>query len=247
LNPGSPAERLRRALERMAQLHAERRVDPARNDALERLGVWQATRMRNTYADLAGNPRYADAIAFFQSDLYGSADFAQRDADLARVLPILTRMLPARVIETVAEAMELNVLSHELDRDLMTRLPTADGVFTVAQYCTAYRAPGVRAARLRQIVLIGEVGVGLDSYVEKPFIRSALAMMRRQAGLAGLAVLHDFLERGFHAFRKMRGATEFLATIDRRERALLAAIFDGDDAPFPDPGLPAGSAGSATS
>ena len=230
----------------MAVLHADRRGEPARRDALERLGVWQATRMRRTYDDLAGQPRYTDAIAFFLTDLYGSADFAQRDADLARVVPILTRMLPARVIETVAEAMELNVLSHELDRGLLARLPTADGIFTVAQYCRAYRSPGDRAVRSRQIGLIGEVGAGLDSYVEKPFIRSALAMMRRPAGLAGLSVLHDFLERGFLAFRKMRGATEFLATIDRRERALDAAIFEGDDAPFPEPALPAGSGGGAT-
>ena len=101
--------------------------------------------------------------------------------------------------------------------------------------------------RSRQIGLIGEVGAGLARYVEKPLIRSALAMMRRPAGLAGLSVLHDFLERGFHAFRKMKGATEFLATIDRRERALLAAIFEGDNAPFEEPVLPAGVAGSGAS
>jgi hypothetical protein len=35
--------------------------------------------------------RYADAIAFFLSDLYGGADFAQRDADLARVVPVAER------------------------------------------------------------------------------------------------------------------------------------------------------------
>ena len=231
----------------MGELHAERRAEPALRDALERLGVWQATRMRRTYEDLAGQPRYADAIAFFLSDLYGSADFAQRDADLARVLPILTRMLPARVIETVAEAMELNVLSHELDRELLSRLPRADGIFTVAEYCVAYRSSGDRAARSRQIGLIGEVGAGLDAYVEKPFIRSALAMMRRPARVAGLSVLHDFLERGFLAFRKMQGAAEFLATIDRRERALLATILEGNDAPFAEPVLPAGFAGGRAS
>jgi hypothetical protein len=231
----------------MGELHAERRAEPARGAALHRLGEWQASRMRITYADLAGQPRYADAIAFFLSDLYGGEDFAQRDSDLARVLPILTRMLPARVVETVAEATELNVLSHELDRGLLARLPRADGIFTVAEYCGAYRVSGDRAARSRQIGLIGEVGAGLDSYVEKPFIRSALAMMRRPARMAGLAVLHDFLERGFLAFRKMQGAAEFLATIDGRERALLAAIFEGDDAPFAEPVLPAGLAGGGTS
>ena len=88
---------------------------------LERLAAWQASRMGRTYADLAAQPRYADAIAFFQSDLYGASDFAQRDADLARVVPIMTRMLPARVIATVAQAMELNALSRELDRALLQR------------------------------------------------------------------------------------------------------------------------------
>ena len=133
----TPQARLVRQLARMAQLHDERRANPALRRALQRLADWQASRMATTYADLAAQPRYADAIAFFLSDLYGGADFAQRDADLARVLPILTRMLPARVIETVAEATELNVLSHELDRGLLARLPSADGVFTVAQYCAA--------------------------------------------------------------------------------------------------------------
>ena len=50
-----------------------------------------------------------------------------------------------------------------------------------------------------------------------------------------MAVLHDFLERGFEAFRRMKGAEEFLATIVGRETALMDSIFDGATAPFPDP------------
>jgi hypothetical protein len=40
----------------------------------------------------------------------------------------------------------------------------------------------------------------------------------------------------------MRGAAEFLATIDRRERELMAAIFAGENAPFQDPLARAGEA-----
>ena len=224
-----------RELARTAQLHAERRARPGLARALERLAAWQATRMSGTYADLAAQPRYADAIAFFESDLYGTSDFAQRDSDLARVVPVMTRMLPARVIATIAQAMELNALSHELDRALLQRLPRADGRLTVAEYCVAYRRPDDRPARDRQIALIGDIGAGLDDYVRTPLIHTALVMMRRPARLAGLSVLHDFLERGFVAFRKMHGATEFLATIDRRERALMEEIFAGATAPFPEP------------
>jgi hypothetical protein len=236
--PDLPApDALIHELERVQRLHADRQRDASLSAALDRLGSWQSRRLRGTYGDLAVQPRYADAIAFFQSDLYGG-DFAQRDADLARVVPLMVRMLPERVIATVAKAMELNTLSQELDRLLLTRLPRADGVFTVGKYCRAFRAMGHRAERMRQVQLIGDIGSGLDGVVRKPFIHAALVMMRQPARLAGLAVLHDFLERGFDAFHRMRGAELFLATIDRRERALIDRIMDGDDAPFADPSAP---------
>ena len=47
--------------------------------------------------------------------------------------------------------------------------------------------------------------------------------------------MHDFLERGFVAFRKMGDATEFLTTIDTRERALMEELLAGETVPFPDP------------
>jgi len=234
----TPEAALVRELARAARLHELRLADDDRARALARLSSWQASRMAATYADLAAQPRYADAIAFFRTDLYGEGEFAQRDADLARVVPMMVRLLPARLLVALAEAMELSALSQELDQALLARLPRADGCFTVAEYCAAYREPSERGAREHQIALIGEVGAGLDLYVRRPFIESGLSMMRRPARLAGLGALQDFLERGVRAFRKLQGAREFLATIDRRERAILAAIFNGDDAPFPEPELP---------
>lgn len=226
---------LKRELERVSRLNTERSADPDLARALARLSDWQASRLGATYADLAVQPRYADAIAFFQTDLYGAADFSRRDADLARAAPVMARMLPDRVIATVAKAMELNALSQDLDRMMLAHLPRAADAFTVAEYCRAYRAMDNRAARGLQIQLIGQFGAAIDVYVGKPLLRTALTMMRHPARAAGLAVLQEFLERGFTAFRKMHGAAEFLATIDRRERALMNAIFEGDTAPFPDP------------
>jgi len=156
----------------------------------------------------------------------------------------MMRMLPERVIRTVGRAAELNALSHELDRLLLLQLPRARGEFTVAEYCIAYRRMGNRPARERQIDLIGEIGAGLDVYVRKPLIHAALVMMRRPARLAGLSVLHDFLERGFSAFHRMGGATEFLATIDRRERELMNALFAGETACLPNPGELSPTAGA---
>lgn len=233
--PTPAVEALVRALERGRALHAARASNPILAGALERVADWQSRRLAHTYADLKRDPRYAEAIAFFQTDLYGPQDFSRRDADLARIVPVMARMLPDPVIATTARAMELSVLSHELDARLLEHLPRADGEFTVEQYCRAFRRAGHMAERRRQVDLIGVVGTALDRYVRKPILRSALALMRAPARAAGLGELQAFLERGFNAFRTMRGADTFLATIATRENALVDAIFDGANAPFPEP------------
>jgi hypothetical protein len=51
-------------------------------DRLRDLRVWQGRRLAQTYDDLRDDPRYAPAIAFFLSDLYGSG-FRSRDRQLA--------------------------------------------------------------------------------------------------------------------------------------------------------------------
>jgi len=233
--PVSPAQAgLANALDRVLRLHALRGADPRLADALDRLSAWQARRLRNTYADLADDPRYCGAIEFFQNDLYGGGDFARRDADLARVVPMMRRLLPESVIVTVARAVELNALAHELDRALIVHLPAAAAI-SVPDYCRAYRATGEPELRARQIALIGEVGNALDKYVRKTMIGGALAVMRKPAHAAGLGALQEFLERGFDAFRRMKGARDFLATVDAREKRINDAIFAGDDAPFPPP------------
>ncbi|MFO1415430.1 MAG: hypothetical protein U1F10_16310 [Burkholderiales bacterium] len=233
--PRSAQQALVQELVRVQRLHEERARNPILAGALDRLAGWQSRRLRMTYADLAADPRYAQAVQFFQNDLYGSADFSRRDADLARVVPMMVKVLPDSVIHTAAVAMEVNGLSQELDRLVLSRLPRADGTFTVAEYCKAYRRAGNFPLRERQIRLIGEIGAALDHYVKKPFIRGALHMMRQPARLAGMGVLQDFLERGFNAFHAMGGADHFLATIDERERAIMDAIVEGAVDPFPDP------------
>ena len=65
-----------------------------------------------------------------------------------------------------------------------------------------------------------------SSLTRKPLLRNSLRLMRGPARTAGLGSLQGFLERGFETFREMRGATDFLATIGTRERALLDALFD---------------------
>ena len=226
---------LAQELAHLARLQAERDANPILAGALQRVASWQGLRLHMTYFDLATQARYADAVLFFQTDLYGSGEFSRRDADLARIVPTMVRMLPERVLAIVARAVELHALTQGLDRSLLSRLPRADGQFSVAEYCKAYRRMGKRGERERQIRLIGEIGTGIAEFVRKPLLHAGLRMMRQPARLSGLATLHDFLERGFAAFRKMGDATEFLSTIDSRERALMEKLLAGETEPFPDP------------
>jgi hypothetical protein len=52
-------------------------------------------------------------------------------------------------------------------------------------------------------------------------------MLRGPSKLAGLSEMQQFLETGFSAFRHMKGASHFLATIGERETKLIEDIFAG--------------------
>jgi len=227
--------RLVHELARTLAVNAERAGNPILAGALDRLRAWQSARLRQTYLDLGQSPRYGPAIRFFEHDLYGARDFSRRDADLARIVPMMVRMAPGGVVHCVALAVELNALSQELDLSLVKQLPRVDGGFTVADYCRAYRRAGDVTGRRRQITLIGEAGTALDHYVHKRLARTSLAMMRRPAHVAGLSALQEFLERGFAAFRTMDGAGEFLRVVRERETRVHESIVGGRNDPFPDP------------
>ena len=179
-------------------------------------------------------PRYARAAEFFLSDLYGPADFTDRDVQFARIVPALVRLFPGHIVATVAEVSSLHAISEQLD-SAMARLRLAaavgGGPVTGAEYGSLWRAVGDASARERQIALMVSVGKALDGYTRSVLLRQSLRLMRGPATAAGLAALQGFLERGFDTFREMRGADFFLTTIASRERALAAELFAGGNGP----------------
>jgi hypothetical protein len=221
-------ESLRRHLERLREMRGREAGHPP--PRLAELKAWQAARLARTYADLAADPRYAKATAFFLGDLYGAKDFSGRDQAMLRIYPVMVRTLPMGAVETAALAIEVDALSEDLDRRVAAAL--GPGTIDESSYGQAYRQAGTRAERARQIELIDEVGRRLDLLVEKPFIYATLRVMRQPARLAGLQDLQTFLERGFEAFRHMGGAEEFLATIGGRETQILSRLFSGHPSPF---------------
>ncbi len=218
---------LKRFLAEARDLRLAAAADPVRGQRRDRLRAWQAARLAKTHADLLASPQFSIAATFFLSDLYGPKDFSERDAEMEKVLPIMTTMLPVSGLRTLLLAVEVDALSERFDAEMVAVLGKRldqDGL-ALDDYAAAYRQVGDREGRELQIRLIGETGEALDALAHKTFAGAALKLMHGPAQLAGLGELHAFLERGFNAFRSLRRADEFLETIVQRERELMVSLF----------------------
>ena len=195
------------------------------------LKAFQQRRFSHTYADLLASARYGAAARYFLAELYGPGDFTTRDAQFARVAPTIARLFPEQVAETVAILAELHALSETLDTATALHLP--DGPVAPLDYVRAWQGAGRAPDREHQIELTLRIAAQLDRITRLPMLRNALRLMRGPARAAGLAEVQRSLETGFDVFRAMKGAQEFIALIDSRERALAASLFaagrsDGD-------------------
>lgn len=229
------AEQMLHEIERTAAFHSGPGADTEFVAKVQLLARWQSRRLARSYADLRAIPRFQPATEFFLSDLYGEKDFIQRDRDVERLYPIAIKLLSDHALATIAAAMELSVLSHELDHRLTHALLEQGAKLeriTEASYGAGYRLCDNYAERRHQIELLRHCGEELDAVVAKPMMYAALVLGRKPAKLAGLDELQGFLERGFRAYREMGGAKEFLDTIERREVLILDRIFAGDPRPF---------------
>jgi len=213
-----------RSLDAVEAERVARSADPALAARVVALKAWQQARFRLTHAELLASPRYRDAARFFLDELYGPADFSRRDAQFARIVPALVRLFPQSIVDTVAGLAELHALSERLDTAMARALP-ADTV-DAAGYVAAWRQVGEPASRERQVALVLAAGRQLDRHTRVPLLAASLRMMRGPARAAGMGDLQSFLERGLDTFRAIRGAGEFLGSIEARERALLGRLFD---------------------
>ena len=185
--------------------------------------TYQQRRFCHTYADILGGVRYGSASRFFLDELYGPTDFTRRDAQFARVVPALVRLFPKEIVGTVATLAELHALSEHMDTLIARELERTP--VTATCYIAAWQAAGHEAERQKQIDLTIDVARSLDRLTRKPLLRNSLRLMRRPATAAGLGELQQFLERGFDTFKAMNGASEFIALVEGRERALVTALF----------------------
>ena len=220
---------IRNRLRAVEQERATRGSEDGLNAKVRAVKQYQQKRFRHTYADLLDDARYGPACRFFLDELYGPADFSLRDAQFSRVIPSLVRLFPTDIVNTVAMLAELHGLSERLDTVMGQHLTGAS--VDACGYINAWQATGRRSERDRQIDLTLDVAKSLDSLTGKPLLKNGLRLMRPAARAAGLGELQQFLETGFNTFKAMNGAQDFVATVERRERALGAALFDAASLP----------------
>ena len=239
IDPKRASEALRRRLRhRLAcqqALHDAVREPRNNSPLLPELRRWQMCRIADSFAPLLEDARTRSAAEFFLSDLYGDRDFSGRDRDLARVLPLMMRLLPEPLLATVADAIALAALSHALDlrmAEALVALLPANTPIDTDSYAKAYRTVAMPRLRRAQIALIGRLGHGLDAAVHKPALGRLLSLSRLPARAAGLSELQSFLERGFAAFASLDRPATFVDGVVVRELEVSRRLFAGTPDPF---------------
>lgn len=216
-------------------VHDPRREPRNRLRWLKPLQAWQAARLERAFAGFLDDPTRRPAARFFLTDVYGEHDFSRRDADLAKVMPMMQGLLPTVLLDTVADGMELGALTHALDLRMAQALHRhAPRRRTVddALYARAYREVGHARLRARQVVLIDRVGRGLAAALRMPGVGMLLKVSRLPAKAAGVGELQAFLERGFAAFAELGDAAAFLGEIRDNETRVMQRLLASHPRPF---------------
>jgi hypothetical protein len=228
-----PAHTIREALDTVAVLRAKASAQPEFGAAVRAVKRLQAARFKRCYADLLESQDFGPAARFFLEELYGDADYAQRDQQFARIAGTLSTVFPASVVSTAVALSQLHARTEELDHLMATycvQHKLSPFNFGPESYITAWRCVGSRTDRQQQLADVLGLGQELAVLTSNPGLALLLKLMRRPAASAGLGSLQQFLERGFSIFaelsRNKGKVQEFLSSVDRRESAWINGMFD---------------------
>lgn len=227
------ARNIRQAVADVSRLREAALARPLLRQAVVEVKSLQSLRFAGTYADLLRGGPHADATRFFLEDLYSNKDYAERDAQFSRIAGAIERLFPAQVVQTAVALAGLHALTEDLDQKMGAAWLEVDGGLSPAsRYVTCWRVVGRRADRQSQLAEVMDIGAQMARLTRTPGLRMMLRMMRGPASAAGMASLQGFLESGFDKFAAVAGRPSsvqaFLSTIERRESALIAMLFDAD-------------------
>src|SRR5215207_6725026 len=135
------ARKIRNSVAEVAMLRQAGDANPALHAAVGEIKRVQSRRFAGTYADLLAGGPYAAAAQFFLEELYSDKDFAERDAQFARIAGALERLFPEQVAATAVALAQLHALTEELDQAMARAwLPQVDDkVGEAGRYVAAWR------------------------------------------------------------------------------------------------------------
>ncbi len=210
------------------ELHRSYIEDPEQLRQYDRFTEWQMEYLLTLFVDLHKQPGYGEAIDYTVSDLAG-VGISDRDHDLERAAPIITRMLPQKALETIAAAVRLNARVLDINLGIFKRLQV-DGKLpdeiSERAYCIACRESSSLDECVGMVHLATELGATLKSLVRIPLLGAMLRAMHGPAHAAGFSALHSFLEDGYTNFRAIPDIDLFLDEIDTRMTAFFETIFN---------------------
>jgi len=223
----SAATELREFTARSNAIHDEYLGDPALLERYSRFVAWQTNYMLPLYENLRVSESYSNAVDFVVSDLTG-INVSRRDQDIARVVPIMSRMLPDAALQTMAAAMRLNARVLEVNLSICRAIykeRLVDEDFSEAEYCLASRQAFELDECLELVQLTEDIGRSLDHVIRIPMIGPMLRAMRMPARLWGFAAMQEFLEKGYETFSALEDVDQFLADIKLRMTEVFTEIF----------------------
>ena len=223
----SAATELREFTERSNAIHDAYLSDQALHEQYRCFVTWQNDYMLQFYENLRTSEEYSRAVDFVVSDLTGIG-VRRRDQDIARIVPIMSKLLPEKVLRTVAAAMRLNARVLEINLSIcrvLYGMKSGDEAFSETDYCVASRRAGRLDECLELVELTIEVGRSLDHVIRIPMIGSLLRAMRMPARLWGFAAMQEFLEKGYTIFDALEDADTFLDIMGNRMIEVLTRIF----------------------
>jgi hypothetical protein len=221
------AERLRRYTERSNIAHRGYLDDPALLDSYEAFLDWQIAYMSSFFDDLRVSDDYSAAIEFFISDLTGIG-ISERDANLARVVPVMVKMLPESGLSTLSSAMEVNARVLEINVAICRELdrgPEEYASLSERDYCVSCRRCSDFDEAMQLVGVLRDLGERLEHLMHIPFMGATLHAMRWPARAAGFGSLQDFLETGYRRFHEIEDVDRFLAILGERMREVFERIY----------------------
>lgn len=184
--------------------------------------AWQCKRLLATHQHMYQQKRFRPAVEFFINELYGPNDFSQRDKDIARIVPKMSKFLPEKALQSLASALHLNTLSFELDFDLAKNLDGTE--INRETYAKAYISCDNLVDRQQQIDYIRTLGNDLADVVKMRGIASLLFISRKPAKVAGVIALHEFLEKGFKSFKNLGNVEDFIIPVVNKEHEIMQQL-----------------------